>query len=245
MSLTLLPPTMLQAIELLPEKNIPVTLFTRHSIRDVTTKKGLAGYDLQLTLDGCQLAKAWGNFLSKMTQRHIVSCISSPIQRCLDTASLMIEGAKESAGSIVPVEVISQGLLVEPGSLVIDIEKASPFFQEKGALGFINGFISNELPGMKHASIGVCDILQLLYSRHPLYEAELALAVTHDTILAAILALITKKSYLKECDWPNMMEGVFIWFEGDSFDTCILHWIWRGERGFISVEEIRAYKKSP
>lgn len=48
MALELLPPSMLKAIDLLPDAKTPVTLFTRHSIREVVTGQGLAGYDLQL-----------------------------------------------------------------------------------------------------------------------------------------------------------------------------------------------------
>ena len=60
MALDLLPKSMLKAIDLLPDANTPVTLFTRHSIREVVTGQGLAGYDLQLTTQGRDLAEAWG-----------------------------------------------------------------------------------------------------------------------------------------------------------------------------------------
>ncbi len=49
MALHLLPKSMFEAIDLLPEASTPVTLFTRHSLRELVNGKGLAGYDLQLT----------------------------------------------------------------------------------------------------------------------------------------------------------------------------------------------------
>ena len=52
MALKLLPASMLKAIDLLPDPDIPVTLFTRHSIRENVAGQGLAGYDLQLTEQG-------------------------------------------------------------------------------------------------------------------------------------------------------------------------------------------------
>ena len=64
-----------------------------------------------------------------------VESISSPIQRCIDTAILMQEGAGIARG------VSHQSLLVEPGSLVIEPEKASDIFREIGALNFINRFL--------------------------------------------------------------------------------------------------------
>ena len=56
MSLKLLPPSMLSALDLLPDPQIPVTLFTRHSVREEVAGQGLAGYDLQLTESGRELA---------------------------------------------------------------------------------------------------------------------------------------------------------------------------------------------
>ena len=123
MALDLLPPSMFKAIDLLPDAKTPVTLFTRHSIREVVKGQGLAGYDLQLTNEGRDLAEAWGSYLIDHTDRVIQHCISSPIQRCVDTAALMIRGA--DAQTIEPnthhIEIIEQGLLVEPGSFVLDI----------------------------------------------------------------------------------------------------------------------------
>ena len=42
MALELLPISMLKAIDLLPDAKTPVTLFTRHSIREVVAGQGLA-----------------------------------------------------------------------------------------------------------------------------------------------------------------------------------------------------------
>ncbi|MGL6033656.1 MAG: histidine phosphatase family protein, partial [Acinetobacter johnsonii] len=191
MALELLPPSMLKAIDLLPDAKTPVTLFTRHSIREVVTGQGLAGYDLQLTHQGRDLAEAWGSYLIDNTDRVIQHCISSPIQRCIDTAALMIQGA--DGQTLEPnthrIEIIEQGLLVEPGSFVLDIKQAGPYFQRQGALGFINSFVNNALPGMKHPIHGVVDVLELIYNTHPNNPYGLSLAVSHDTILAAILAV--------------------------------------------------------
>ena len=84
---------MFEAIDLLPDASTPVTLFTRHSLRELVNGQGLAGYDLQLTEQGRDLAYAWVNILLKIPDRAIQHCISSPIQRCVDTAALMIQGA--------------------------------------------------------------------------------------------------------------------------------------------------------
>uniref|UniRef100_UPI0014438EDD histidine phosphatase family protein n=1 Tax=Acinetobacter indicus TaxID=756892 RepID=UPI0014438EDD len=225
----------------LPDVHTPVTLFTRHSIRENVAGQGLAGYDLQLTNQGRDLAEAWGSYLVENTDRVIQHCISSPIQRCVDTAALMIQGADNV--TIEPnthhIEIIEQGLLVEPGSFVLDIKKAGPFFQKQGALGFINSFVNNALPGMKQPIHGVVDVLELIYNTHPTNDYGLSLAVSHDTILAAILAIISGKNMVTREDWPKMMEGLFVSFEGDVFLVSKLKWIWRGELNELNIREFQ------
>lgn len=246
MSLKLLPPSMFRALDLLPDPQVPVTLFTRHSLREVLSGQGLAGYDLQLTEPGRDLAHSWGRYLIENTDRVIQHCISSPIQRCVDTATLMIEGADgvTSKTNTHSIEVVEQGLLVEPGSFVLDIQQAAPIFKQQGALGFINSFVNQALPGMKHPITGVIDVLELIYQTHPRNQRGLSLAVSHDTILAAIISVISSKSKITWADWPAMMEGLFVWFEGDEFVDCKLKWIWRAEvhelviRDFIQSKQL-------
>ena len=241
MALELLPASMLKAIDLLPDAQTPVTLFTRHSIREIVVGQGLAGYNLQLTDQGRDLAEAWGGYLVGNTDRVIQHCISSPIQRCVDTAALMIRGA--DGITIEPnthhIEIIEQGLLVEPGSFVLDIKQAGPYFQKQGALGFINSFVNNALPGMKHPIHGVVDVLELIYNTHPTNQYGLSLAVSHDTILAAIIAVISGRNEVTQADWPDMMEGLFVWFEGDEFLESKLKWIWRGQIHTLDISQFR------
>lgn len=245
MALNLLPTSMLKALDLLPDAKTPVTLFTRHSIREVVTGQGLAGYDLQLTKQGRDLAQAWGSYLIDNTDRSIQHCISSPIQRCVDTAALMIQGADTStlAQNTHHIEIVQQGLLVEPGSFVLDIKQAGPYFRKQGALGFINSFVNNALPGMKHPITGVVDVLELIYNTHPQDHFGLSLAVSHDTILAAIIAVISGRNTVSREDWPKMMEGLFVWFEGDVFLESKLKWIWRGEVNELSIREFQNLEK--
>ncbi len=245
MALDLLPKSMLKAIDLLPEAKVPVTLFTRHSIREMVSGQGLAGYDIQLTSQGRELAEAWGCYLIENTDRSIQHCISSPIQRCVDTAALMIQGADSntSVQNTHHIEIVEQGLLVEPGSFVLDIKQAGPYFRKQGALGFINSFVNNALPGMKHPISGVVDVLELIYNAHPQNQFGLSLAVSHDTILAAIIAVISGHKSISQEDWPKMMEGLFVWFEGDQFLESKLKWIWRGKVSELSIRDFQLLEK--
>lgn len=237
-----LPPYMLAAASALPEHDAPVVLFTRHSIRERTNGLGLAGYALPLTKQGRELAYAWGEQLTEQSGRALSHCFSSPIQRCLDTAELMIQGADNTfPNNTHQIEVLSQPLLVEPGGFVTDIQQAAPFFKRKGAIGFINSFVQNDLPGVKHPVQGILDILQLLYQlqAQPSAVGQLNLAVSHDTILAAFIAVISGHFKVEKTDWPKMMEGVFVWFEqAEQFEQSQLHWLWRGQKQHLKIRQL-------
>lgn len=239
-----LPKSMLDALVFLPEPAIPVILFTRHSIREIVRGIGLAGYDLQLTDEGKDLAMAWGTYLHQQTQRHITTCMSSPIQRCIETAELMIAGevVSDAVQFRSDCRVCEQALLVEPGSFVIDIQQVGPYFRQKGAINFVDSFVKNDLPGMKHPVCGVLDVLQILYVAYAEMEEgekQLLLAVSHDTIIAACVAVISRHFKVEQEDWPAMMEGIFLWFEHkESFEENRLHWIWRGQYQQLAIRDL-------
>ncbi|MEC7119632.1 MAG: histidine phosphatase family protein [Pseudomonadota bacterium] len=232
-----LPPQMLSSLAVLPSAEQPLMLLTRHSIREQVAGQGFASYALPLTDEGRQLAQAWGQHLLDSTGREIVSCLSSPIQRCVDTASLMLQGQTRQMFPITPID--QHVLLVEPGSFVHDVAQAGPLFREYGPLGFINAFLRDDLPGMKDPQQGVLDILALLHQYQPTGSHRLSLAVSHDTILAALLAVMVGQRAITWADWPAMMEGVFMWFEGDDFESSRLYWIWRGQ---LYQQPIAAFK---
>lgn len=237
---------MLQAVDLLPEQDTSVMLFTRHSIRELVSGQGLAGYDLQLTSEGRELAFVWGEYLSHNSGRLIENCMSSPIQRCVETAELMLAGVYPVQNENSPqIEIMPQALLVEPGSFVVDIQTAAPYFRKQGAVSFINSFVQNALPGMKPPINGVLDVLELLYHSHLVQngvqnnQRTLNLAVSHDTILAAFIAVISGHFQVEQKDWPEMMEGLFLWFDdAECFETSRVHWIWRGQHHQLSVEKL-------
>ncbi len=205
-------------LSLLPDAH-PVILLTRHSIRLPADGQGFASYALPLTDLGRELAFAWGGYLRVATQRSFYACLTSPIERCVDTALRMLEGA---AMPVVDVSAES------PQELDVVKTKLSAVFRQYGALKFINSFLSQQFEGMKHPARGVLDILGLLHEHLPTVENSLLLAVSHDTILAAFLAVMHDSTEISCDDWPEMMEGVFLWFEGEQFETSRVHWVWRG-----------------
>lgn len=223
-----LPASMQAGLTLLP-KTKPIVLFTRHSIRVLVDEQGFAGYKLPLTEQGRQLASAWGDYLKLWTGREYRACLTSPIHRCVDTAVLMLDGcgANKLESESQP-EVIKNALLVEPGSFVQDGATLRPLFMQYGALEFINYFLGKKIAGMKHPVQGVLDILGLLYEHLPEQDNSVLLAVSHDTILAVFLAVMHDEFTVSVEDWPDMMEGAYLWFEGEVFQESAVHWVWRG-----------------
>ncbi len=217
-----LPDSMIPSVSLLPEDK-RLILFTRHSLRERSDGNGFASYQLPLTPRGRVLAKSWGRWLAGHLPYSLdVDSISSPIGRCIDTAQLMQAGAGLQRG------ILHQSLLVEPGSLVTDPEIATPVFKEIGVLNFINRFLQGNLAGTKNAYQGGLDLLSLFYQHQP-QPGHLMLAVSHDTLLSAFLAVMFDVVEIDWNDWPKMMEGVFLWFDDKPFKQASAHFVWRGE----------------
>lgn len=217
-----LPASMAEAVGLLPE-NKRLILFTRHSLREHSDGKGFASMKLPLTPAGRTLAKAWGQWLANnLAYSMDVDSLSSPIQRCVDTAILMQEGAGLNNA------ISHQTLLVEPGSFVLKRQPASQIFREIGALNFINRFLAKQLAGTKTPYQGGLDLLKLFYEHQP-QAGHLLLAVSHDTLLVVFLAVMMGVEQIDKTDWPKMMEGVFLWFDDMPFDEVTVHFIWRGK----------------
>lgn len=217
-----LPISMLDSVKQLPAHQ-RLILFTRHSLREPADGNGFASYALPLTPEGRLLAQAWGHWLASHLEYGMeVDSLSSPIPRCLDTASLMQLGAG------IERRVIPQNLLVEPGSLVFDVGEAGQIFRQIGALNFINRFLAHDIVGTKSPAQGILDLLQLFFDNQPQY-GELRVVVSHDTLLMAFLAVITQTRQIHPSDWPEMMEGVFLWFDDKPFEKAQVHIIWRGK----------------
>jgi len=123
-------PKQLAMLEKLPEDK-HVFLLTRHSIREPSEGE-LVGYQLPLTEEGVALARCWGKELNRPFHR----IYSSPVGRCVDTASHMLDGADHGAS------VETDMRLTEPGCFVHDLSKAGPVFMSEGPLGFINKHIN-------------------------------------------------------------------------------------------------------
>jgi len=217
-------PNLKDALALLPQQH-PVHLFTRHSVRELSPD-GFADYRLPLTPEGVRMAQGWGAELG----RPVSAFYSSPVGRCVDTAAALQLGGRE-AGLInaeLPIETCME--LVEPGCYVQDINLVGPQFFKMGAVAFINHHLSGGMEGLLSPQDGKSKLIQYLRQRDP-QPGELAVHVTHDTILMAFVASLLGMPQVCEQDWPWMMEGLWLWLDDQH-----LHWVWRGAQG---REELR------
>jgi len=208
-------PTLIPALAQVP-KNVPAVLMTRHSIRE-QPKNGFAGYDVPLTPQGVELARVWGSLLD----RPVSGFYSSPVGRCVATAEAMAEGC----GLALPVSTHTS--LVEPGSYVVDLAVAGPYFMKLGPLEFARQHLRNAVRGVLSPEQGARQLL-LHFRDHLGDPGSVAVHVTHDTILASFIYHLLAEADLCQEHWPWMMEGAFLWFEDET-----VHWIWRGEWGRI------------
>lgn len=211
--MTALHPSLAPALALLPPDR-PLALLTRHSIRE-SAPNGIATYDLPLTPEGVALAESWGGMLG----RPLHSLHSSPVGRCVDTAHAMARGAGHS------LQVQTTPHLVEPGCYVQNLRRVGPLFLSLGPLAFANRHLNESLDGILSPREGCARLLSHL-QEHQGPAGSVSVHVTHDTILAAFIYHLIGRQHLDEEDWPWMMEGAWIWFEGDE-----VHWVWRGELG--------------
>ncbi|MEQ9507797.1 MAG: histidine phosphatase family protein [Alloalcanivorax xenomutans] len=212
-------PRLLHALNLLPSDR-PVHLLTRHSVRELA-KNGFADYRLPLTPEGIELARDWGGQLA----RPVSAFYSSPVGRCVDTAKAMAEGALRAGLIDRPMDVLTDNTLVEPGCYVQDMNRVGPTFLKMGAMRFLNRHLQNPFEGMLSPADGCAKLAGYLRDREP-GRGELAVHVTHDTILAVLVAELEGRRSINQDDWPWMMEGLWVWFQDGG-----MHWVWRGERG--------------
>jgi broad specificity phosphatase PhoE len=167
------------------------------------------------------MAREWGAQLA----RPVEAFYSSPVGRCVNTAIAMAEGARK-AGLIADIpEVTTDTTLVEPGCYVEDLNQVGPTFLKMGAFRFLNQHLQEPFEGMLSPAEGRSKLAAYLKAREPA-SGHLNVHVTHDTILAVLVAELHGRRRISEEDWPWMMEGLWVWFSGGQ-----MHWVWRGEHG--------------
>jgi hypothetical protein len=191
--LTGIPISLLSDLERVPVDR-PVTLLMRHSARHPIIDPE-EPFIAMLTEDGVRLAEELGKIIGARFGRGRL--MSAPVSRCKDTAAAIARGAGWES-LVCPEETLSHPFI-------------APAW-DRLSQGKLNG----TLPPQVRATLA---LLLGSAGRPP----ALDLAVTHDTILGAVVGSFLKAPVMNEF-WPDYLEGVFVWRENGS--TCFL---WRGK----------------
>lgn len=131
-----------------------------------------------------------------------ISIYSSPVQRCLDTGSLI-----RTSGNW-PLEVLSSEMLGHPGPFVIgktnnEVNALVRYAQENDDWSFLHAHVAGgEVSGMRNRIIGTKNLIEELYPNTEGY----VLCVSHDSIIAAVTAALG----LDPNPWPEPLEGLII-----------------------------------
>ena len=191
-----------------------VSLILRHAERE-DIPPGTFGVNVPLTTSGVASAERLGATLSGM--RPQAKAIASPVPRCESTARAILRGGDW------PEEVVQDWRLGEPGPFVVDEEISGALFLQIGILEIVRRQLSHVEPptGMRATSEGV-DLLLGLTATDLRSCGRLSIYVTHDAILAALVAHLYRLP-VDDIGWPGYLDGLLLWRCRDR-----LHFIWRG-----------------
>ena len=192
---------------------VDVALVVRHAEREAIPA-GEFGVDVPLTARGVAAAGALGRVLSV---RERATVVSSPVPRCVQTAEAALRGGGWSGA------VTLDRRLGDPGPFVVDPEVSGALFLKLPIPELVRRQLSDPCPpaGMRSASEGVKIILGLVAGDLQ-WQGRLNVYVTHDTILAVLLARLFRLP-IDDIDWPQFLDGLFLWRSGGQLNLS-----WRG-----------------
>ena len=191
-----------------------VKLLFRHSIRP--SLKGVSDtLSISLTEEGCNIAYEFGKSLP-----WSIGVVSTSLaNRCIQTVKQII---KDSCSD---KEIKSTEILTSP--TLFDLELATQTHCAEGSLKNIAHKLSmrQNLPGFNSMNITAEKLLDYIFSVGNEYD-KLDLFCTHDfNIILLLLYLvpnIKSKDVIVE-NWPDPLEGIFIW--GKRYD---FYFSWKG-----------------
>lgn len=178
------------------ETNQKISLLLRHSDRDDIPKDSF-GHEVLLNEKGIQKALQFGESLAHVKVNKIYS---SPIERCVQTAELIVKGINKS------VEIIEANALGAPGLHINDENIAGNFFLQHGIDELYKRFMRGlEIPGMPNAK--ELNRRMSTFLKEKTVENGRTLFITHDMLIVFYHFSINKKVYTRE-NWIDYMTGL-------------------------------------
>lgn len=188
-----------------PAKN-SVVLFIRHAERPEIPHQE-TGNDLKLTEEGQRQSRALGLQLGQ----NIKSISSSPIARCMETAS-NIKQSSESTAEIIPSKVLG-----DPGAYVYDETLAWNNWLEKGSESVLSALMDSKQnpPGLHSVKHGTAELLEYF---KPLLAGENGyhICVSHDVMLLPFIAHLFSVD-INKVPWPGFLQAVSLEADNKGF----------------------------
>lgn len=202
-----IPSGLLASLDAAPQGE-PFALLLRHADR-AAFAPGEQGDDAPLTSAGEARAEALSRH-GLLRDRVRLWCESSPVPRCLSTASHLGLSARPNP------------LLGSPGAFVIDQARAGEAFLRSGTEEVVRGHLAGEpcsfLRSVEDGARLVLDAVRELCSA----RGGIGLLISHDTIVMPVIAWATEERF--KGSWLDPLDGIVIAEQGGS----LLRVIWRG-----------------
>ena len=186
-----------------------VALFMRHSAR--TYHPGIPDFENQLTDVGRGLARDLGQALPKQVT---VGGYSSPVDRCVETAELILEGHKAGGGEIARrrhIEALGN-------SHILDMNRLKRVIEELGMDTLYSRWFRQELdrdlllPSKVLATLTAHVILEKL--KRPLGGPQLDILVSHDMNLYPVRHHLLDQT-MEDCGKVEYLQAI-AFFEQDG-----------------------------
>ncbi|MBO7596796.1 MAG: histidine phosphatase family protein [Bacteroidales bacterium] len=180
--------------------NARAAILIRHSERN-KIPRGEFGTHYMLTENGVRMAEEFG---TKLSDFRIVKIYTSPILRCIQTASLLKKGIGK------PLEIISDHNLGDPGFHISNAEKAGKYYLSYGAKGVFEKYIVGEkLDGL--ATVNYLKTTAMDWLKSQVTESGITIFVTHDALIANFAYANGIKTYSRE-NWVEFLDGIVLKF---------------------------------
>lgn len=211
------PASLLASLERVPLQ-ASAALLLRHAHRPVIPI-GVDWNAVELSPYGVATAEALGRHLGA----RLVRIVSSPVRRCLQTAEALARGASVAALPVVDPRLGA-------GPFFADEEAQQRLLPQFTVYEYVDQLLrlGPPLPGMRSTAEGIADLVGMLTAA-PDAPPGLAMFVTHDSVVAATAAYLLGAA-IRGKAWPDFLEGICFWREGDRLVTA-----WRGARVELSA----------
>lgn len=193
-----LTPRILTSLALLPIDK-PIVGLIRHAEREPFAPNDF-GTAVNLTPQGQISCLS----LAKELSKRLNKIYSSPVKRCIQTASLLAESA-------VNPHITTHHYLGDPGIFIQEPAITQAYFQQHSILDIVKHLLNPAAnkPGFcDSTSAAVQRLIRFMLAKA--VEPGIYLFITHDAILSTVLGYLYRETDI-ETLWPDYLEGLFIW----------------------------------